>query len=177
MTAYDLPAIARTVVYDGLGSITRTGELVFRAETPDGHRYVSHNCLRADALFRTALNYLRKRAGLPQLPKMCTVCGKDVPPTCSYCGNVCRDARKGRTAPLQHASELPASEVLARAQREAEKRPERHSGELQPVTSGGNYSAGDVRDLRAARMAADELIRRRGGKVPRGYDGYLRDLR
>ncbi len=176
MTA-DLPAIARTIVLDGLGSITRTGELVFRAETLDGHSYVSHNCLRADMGYRVAENYLRKRMGLPELSKLCCVCGKEIPPSCTYCGKDCRLARKGRTAALQHASELPASEVLARAQREAAKRPERHSGELQPVTSGGNYSAGDVRDLRAARMAADELIRRRGGRIPPKYDGYLRDLR
>ncbi len=176
MTA-DLPPVGATVTLPGLGSITRMGDLNFRAETLDGKRYISHNCMRPDMGYRTAENYLRKRAGVETLPRLCSVCGVEIPPTCTYCSRICADSRKGRTSAENGEMVDVVVGALERAQKAASGRAEGHSASAQPATSKGNYSLTDVRDLRAARIAADNLIRQRGGRVPERYEGYLRDLR
>lgn len=180
MTPANLPAVGVCVDYLDLGTIVRTGELTFRAVARSGRSYFAHNKTRADASMRTAENFLRGQAGLPKLGRLCSGCGRELGLKTTCYAPDCARARVRKT-PLPSPSELAflalaPAEVLQRAQQAASARPMPAGKAAQPATK-GDYSMADATHLRAARLAADALIRRRFGvPIPAGYDGYLRDL-
>jgi hypothetical protein len=163
-----MPEISATVAYLS-GSIQRLSDSRFYAVIP-GRRgcLTSYKTTQPDAAFRQAYNYLRRDAGLPKFPRLCSCCGQL--PThkqshkCMACSAPKRNAAehdKPRTSP---ASALKVETGnLVPTQRESQSAPSAVNAEVSAVK------------LIEARKRADEIIRQRGGKVPYNlsFEEYL----
>jgi hypothetical protein len=163
-----MPTVGGTVEYLS-GSISRISDSRFYAVIPSRRGCLtSYKTTQADAAFRQAYNYLRRAAGLPKFPRLCSCCGQR--PTwkqshkCVVCSNSKRDA-------AELAQERANSAAKATTGTHSEKRA------VEPVAALKAPSVSDTSNsrFRDALAKADALIAARGGSVPNGY--HFEDFR
>lgn len=189
----NLPDVGSTVHLHG-GSILRTDETHLTLIRADGVRDYSHNrCAKVEVRFAAAVNVLRRYAALESLPLPCLYClEKPRRGSNTFCSGQCEALHYGR--PVPHVKALksakgtryqprteqplpPIEIILKRLQPFADLRePKVEPVKPEPVeklpaafTVPARVSPG------IARLEADALIVRRGGKVPR--NNYCRPER
>jgi hypothetical protein len=158
-----MPEISASVAYLG-GSISRLSDSRFYAVIP-GKRgcLTSYKTTQPDCAFRQAYNYLRRDAGLPKFPRLCSCCGQRPTWKQSHKCVVC-------SRPKRNAAELAQNGASGcgigniDAKREIEP-----VAALKAPVSKTDEATLSARRFRDALAKCDALIRARGGSVKPGY--------
>lgn len=179
----ELPEVGQHIEVEG-GVIRRTHLDGFVAYATVGAPFIHKPRLRGaglEALFRSAENALRRHAGLPEKPRLCAICAREVQGHAKTCSGACELVREHRVKSREQASQaffdsLTTEDILARARTAAARRIDRAAeDECPPAHVNVGHAQSDPAKFRAAGKRADELIRRRGGIVPvrAGFWSYL----
>lgn len=167
---HELPAVGETVIVSG-GTVTRKSELEFKARSERGRHYQSRTRTSNPAtMFRSCENWLRAEIGLPKLPPLCIRCSasvlywKD-----SYCSDKCRKHWHEAGQPRGEPAPLPPVEVILERLHVIAPDVPSERGRAQPDFGKGlSNEITDALGFRAALKRADDLIRAKGGEIPRG---------
>jgi hypothetical protein len=159
-----MPTVGASVEYLS-GTVQRLSDSRFYAVIP-GRRgcLTSYKTTQPAAAFRQAYNYLRRGAGLPKFPRLCSACG--MRPTwkqshkCGVCSNSKRYASKMPV--LDTETPLPATQGTdTSAHTEIQRAPIAVKADANSQRVGSKF--------RDALAKCDALILARGGSVPNGY--------
>jgi hypothetical protein len=169
-----MPEISATVAYLS-GTIQRLSDSRFYAVIP-GRRgcLTSYKTTQPDAAFRQAYNYLRRDAGLPKLPRLCSQCGERSTWKQSHKCMACSAPKRYTQKMPVLDTETPLPEVKGNLRTPANDASNAQNGAIAVKADDTALKAVQSK-LVEARKCADAMIVQRGGHVPYSpsFDEYL----